>query len=70
MKLFCCFKKKVYECPYCFFSFNSKRKLKKHKEICLFSEKIFNEVFRNSKKDNLNNFDKTILIPPPRKKNK
>ena len=38
MNLFC-FKKKDYECPYCFFYFETKEELKKHKKDCLFSEK-------------------------------
>ncbi len=34
--------KKIYECPYCFFTFDSKKELKNHKRECLFNEK--NEI--------------------------
>ena len=39
--MFYCIKKR-YECPYCFFTFNSKKELKIHKRKCLFCEK--NEI--------------------------
>ena len=59
--MFHCIKKK-YECPHCFFTFQSKKELKFHKRECLFSEKneISNILFM--KKEN-----NPRLKPPPHK---
>ena len=55
-----CFRKNNYECPFCFFTFNTKKELKIHKRKCLFSDSknISNILFENKE---------IISKPPPHK---